>query len=281
MPRQSKPSVLDSEDNVAAHIQGEREARAWSTGHLAKLVTEAGCPISQSAIWRIENGEPRRKISVDELIAFGKVFDMTVDEMLQPREAGASVRQIKQHIEDWLDLEEQATEIHGGIDIRVAELVGLAWAEPELEERVVQLLGEELEQRPRHLRRRLADGLADRFREEMEKAREAGRPQYGPTPLQILAQAQQREAPLENVRAVASKWGILAVVEDFIRRGNTRAVDMQTGKSLHASLGDVLLLDRERYGLEADSAETLNRYFDKLREQIQAEPQTQEQSAGD
>jgi transcriptional regulator with XRE-family HTH domain len=74
----------DSERNVAEHVRRERERRGWSTAELARHVTRTGVSMSQSAIWRIENGEPRRKITVDELIAFTKVFDKTIDDLLQP-----------------------------------------------------------------------------------------------------------------------------------------------------------------------------------------------------
>jgi hypothetical protein len=47
-------------------------------------MTKAGCPMNQSSIWKIENGEPRRKITVDEAIAFAKVFEKTLEQLLTP-----------------------------------------------------------------------------------------------------------------------------------------------------------------------------------------------------
>jgi hypothetical protein len=74
--------LLASEDALARRIAFEREERAWSPGGLADLMTKAGCPMNQSAVWKIENGEPRRKITVDELLGFAKVFDVAAEELL-------------------------------------------------------------------------------------------------------------------------------------------------------------------------------------------------------
>jgi transcriptional regulator with XRE-family HTH domain len=77
---------LVNENALARRIAYERERREWSPGGLARLMTKAGCPMNQSSIWKIENGEPRRKITVDEAIAFAKVFDTTLEKLLTPPE---------------------------------------------------------------------------------------------------------------------------------------------------------------------------------------------------
>ncbi|MGW4806259.1 MULTISPECIES: helix-turn-helix domain-containing protein [unclassified Kitasatospora] len=73
-----------SEENAAERVRLERELRGWSTGELAKRMTEAGYPINQSSVWRIESGEPRRRINLDEAIGFAKVFDLTLEDFLGP-----------------------------------------------------------------------------------------------------------------------------------------------------------------------------------------------------
>ena len=83
MATQSKQvDLLANEDALARRIAYERKERAWSPGGLADLMTKAGCAMKQSAVWKIENGEPRRKITVDELLGFGRVFDLSVEELL-------------------------------------------------------------------------------------------------------------------------------------------------------------------------------------------------------
>jgi hypothetical protein len=62
----------------------EREARGWSPAVLARWMTAAGAPMNQSAIYRIENGTPRRRITVDEAVAFAWVFGTTVGDLVMP-----------------------------------------------------------------------------------------------------------------------------------------------------------------------------------------------------
>ena len=81
-----KPNPLENEESLARRITYERERRHLNPGGLARLMTQAGCPMNQSAIWKIENGTPRRKITVDEALAFAKVFEMSLDQLLVPPE---------------------------------------------------------------------------------------------------------------------------------------------------------------------------------------------------
>ncbi len=82
MPRPNPPRRLFAEPHAAARVAIEREARSWSYEGMAKRLTDLGCPIQASAIFKIEKGKPPRRITVDELVAFAKVFDLSVEEML-------------------------------------------------------------------------------------------------------------------------------------------------------------------------------------------------------
>ena len=84
MSRQNKRREIYAEDNLAIRIAIERSARHWSNDDLAKRMSEAGCPMTGSAIFKIEKAIPRRRIVVDELIAFAKVFGLSVNELLLP-----------------------------------------------------------------------------------------------------------------------------------------------------------------------------------------------------
>jgi transcriptional regulator with XRE-family HTH domain len=86
VPRPNPPRSLQSEDNLARRVAYEREQRGWTYDGLAKRLTEAGCSIQGSAIYKIEKGTPRRRISVDELVAFAEVFEVNVADLLIPLE---------------------------------------------------------------------------------------------------------------------------------------------------------------------------------------------------
>jgi transcriptional regulator with XRE-family HTH domain len=75
VPRQT-PRLPGAEDMVARRIAYERKRRGWSNAELARRMTDAGCPINQSAIQKIEHGTPRRTISLDEAHALVEVFGL-------------------------------------------------------------------------------------------------------------------------------------------------------------------------------------------------------------
>ncbi|MFD9133659.1 helix-turn-helix domain-containing protein [Streptomyces bottropensis] len=92
------------EDNIAERVKLEREARGWSSVTLAEKMAEAGHPIGQSAIWRIESGKPRRRVNTDEALGFCKVFDMTLDELASPpgQMANPIIRRlVGEYVEVW------------------------------------------------------------------------------------------------------------------------------------------------------------------------------------
>jgi len=89
MPRPNKPRDVLAEDNLARRIAAERDARGWTNDGLAKRMTDVGCAMTGSAIFKIEKGEPRRRIVVDELVAFARVFGLSIGDLLLPPELAA------------------------------------------------------------------------------------------------------------------------------------------------------------------------------------------------
>ncbi len=75
-----------SEEHLARRMVKERQRRGWSQERLAKEMTEAGCPTSQSSISKIERpvGVRRRDITADEAIALSRVFKLPLGELLLP-----------------------------------------------------------------------------------------------------------------------------------------------------------------------------------------------------
>jgi transcriptional regulator with XRE-family HTH domain len=90
MPRPNKRRGIFAEDHLAQRIAAERDARGWTNDGLAKRMTDAGCPMTGSAIFKIEKAEPRRRIVVDELVTFAKVFAIPLEELLLAPEVAAS-----------------------------------------------------------------------------------------------------------------------------------------------------------------------------------------------
>lgn len=86
MPRTNPGRSIDSEANLAERVARERKRLGLSYQGLADAMAAAGCPVDRSAMYRIESGTPPRRISVDELVAFSRVFDTSVDELLVPVE---------------------------------------------------------------------------------------------------------------------------------------------------------------------------------------------------
>lgn len=82
MPRPNRNRTIPAEDALAARIIVERTARAWTYADLADAMTGVGCPIQASAIYKIEKGEPRRRVTVNELAALSEVWAIPMDRLV-------------------------------------------------------------------------------------------------------------------------------------------------------------------------------------------------------
>lgn len=71
-----------TEEFLAQRIEELRTKEGWSFADLSQRMAEAGCPIERSSLQKIERGKPRRKITVNELMAFSRVFNVEVSELL-------------------------------------------------------------------------------------------------------------------------------------------------------------------------------------------------------
>ncbi|MFF7180170.1 helix-turn-helix domain-containing protein [Streptomyces sp. NPDC008121] len=218
MPKRSAPAALASEANVAAHVGLERERRGWSTAELARRVTEAGCPLSQSAVWRIENGDPPRKISVDEMVAFGKVFERSVEELLLPVSSEFPESLVRLYVNKWVDAHAYLKRIQVQAGVILGDVTSAAWAFPAADqviremivERVVETVG-------------LKD-LAGDYLAEYEKAlafhreHEGAVPGLGPAEIIIGGRADGMTD--DEIIQLAAAWG----AEESVREAFTRGV---------------------------------------------------------
>lgn len=87
MARPNKPRDIRAEEYLAQRVRIERLKRGWTPKQLAAELNRVDCPTVTSAIYKIEDGgDGRRRISVDELIAFSLVFKIGIEELLLPPE---------------------------------------------------------------------------------------------------------------------------------------------------------------------------------------------------
>lgn len=117
MPRQNPARAVQSEANLARRIAYERERHQWSYEHLAQAMTDAGCPIQGSALYKIEKGKPRRRVTVDELVAFAAILDVPAQDLLRPV-GMIGDREAEGIVDDWLAIQVQI----GTLVVRAAEL---------------------------------------------------------------------------------------------------------------------------------------------------------------
>lgn len=85
--------LLSGEENVAARLKVEREARGWSTSAVSDRMNQAGFEMNPSAVWRIENG--KRRINLDEAIGFAEVFGISLLNLSGPPRLAAKARALE------------------------------------------------------------------------------------------------------------------------------------------------------------------------------------------
>ena len=131
MPRPNPPRLMGSEASLRRRIAYERKLAGWKPAALAHRMTQVGCPINQSGIWKIENAN--RAISVDELVAFSTVFKLSERELLVPPEVAVDkrARKLAQDYEAAVDAAFEASK----------DLVQHVNRYPAVEESVEQYLG--------------------------------------------------------------------------------------------------------------------------------------------
>jgi transcriptional regulator with XRE-family HTH domain len=82
MVEKTEQQALDAEEFLARTIERLRTGADWTYAELSQRMADAGCPIERSSLQKIERGRPRRKITVNELVAFSRVFRTSVPDLL-------------------------------------------------------------------------------------------------------------------------------------------------------------------------------------------------------
>ena len=117
-PHHGSAPLLYSEGNAAARIALERETRGWSTTELAARMTKAGIPMNQTAVWRMENGTPRRKITLDEALGFSRVFEIPLEELMSPPLEGIDLegrRVVQEAVEAFYAVRDAEDRLHQAV----------------------------------------------------------------------------------------------------------------------------------------------------------------------
>jgi transcriptional regulator with XRE-family HTH domain len=141
MPKLNPDRLLAGEATVARRVERERRLRGLSYEGLAAAMTNVGCPIQGSAIFRIEKGDPPRRVTVNELMALAIVFETSIEDLLTPVEI-LDERQLKDLLERvltaWEDMVEAGTRLHALAD----QVQALTEGKPEFNEYVSEVLGQ-------------------------------------------------------------------------------------------------------------------------------------------
>jgi transcriptional regulator with XRE-family HTH domain len=135
MSRLNPQRSIGGEDNLARRIERERTAHGWSYEALAKRMTDAGCSIQGSAIYKIEKTDPPRRITVDELLALAQVFGKSVEDLLTPIEV-LDDRRAQKLLEELDEADDELVAAIRKFLDAYSELLALAANNPELFEYV-------------------------------------------------------------------------------------------------------------------------------------------------
>ncbi|GAA3837232.1 helix-turn-helix domain-containing protein [Streptomyces chiangmaiensis] len=146
----SEVPLLYSEGNAAARVALEREVRGWSTTELAARMTQAGVPMNQTAVWRIESGTPRRKITLDEALGFARVFELPLEELMSPPLEGVDLegrRVVQEAVEAFYASRDAEDRLHQAVVAIADYLRTRPDASNGVHEQCLRLMGEERDAR--------------------------------------------------------------------------------------------------------------------------------------
>lgn len=142
--------LLYSEGNVAGRVALEREVRGWSTTELAERVTRAGVKMNQTAVWRIENGSPRRRINLDEALAFSRVFELPLEELMSPPLEGIDVdgrRLVQEAVEAFYESRDAQDRLHRAVVVTAEYIQARPDSSRAIHQQCLRLMGEERDAR--------------------------------------------------------------------------------------------------------------------------------------
>jgi len=72
------------QENLSRRLAQLRARKKWTAGDVQRELAKVGCDVPRNAALRIEQGT--RQVTVDELVAFSKVYGKTVEDLMTPVE---------------------------------------------------------------------------------------------------------------------------------------------------------------------------------------------------
>src|SRR4051794_21059169 len=104
--RRLTPRTRGSERSLASRIAHERGRRNLTYEALSRQMGQVGCKIDKSSLQKIEVADAAtgkfRRVTVNELIGFSNVFDLSLDELLEPF-ARVRDREARELVEIWAE----------------------------------------------------------------------------------------------------------------------------------------------------------------------------------
>jgi hypothetical protein len=113
-------------------------------------VTKAGVKMNQTAVWRIENGEPRRRINLDEGLAFGRVFELPLEELMSPPFEGIDMdgrRLVQEAVEAFYESRDAQDRLHRAVVATAEHIKAHPDSSRAILEQCLRLMGEERDAR--------------------------------------------------------------------------------------------------------------------------------------
>ena len=122
------PRPIGAEDVVAKRLRFERSKHGWTVEGLAQRMTDVGCPINPSSIWKIEKAE-RRRINLDEAYALARVLGISLDQLITPigvvseQEIARLLREAEDQANEFVDLFERMATTVNQLKVAAGEAV--------------------------------------------------------------------------------------------------------------------------------------------------------------
>ncbi len=135
MPRPNPPRAVAEEEHLAERIAYERERLGMSYEGLAKRMTDLGCPINQSALYKIEKGSPRRRITYAEAVTLARVFELSLEELSVPP-ALALNTEVTELLRKWEECRDSISTLGAELMRIQSEIVAVVKAHPDTEDAV-------------------------------------------------------------------------------------------------------------------------------------------------